>query len=310
MSWLDRQSFLGEDSERQLRDLTIAIVGLGGGGSHVAQQAAHVGIGGFVLIDDDRIDDTNLNRLVGATAGDVARGELKVDIAERLILGVNPAARVVKCASLWQDSFDAVRGCDVVFGCVDNVRGKDELEAFCRRLMIPYIDQGMDVHPLGNGFIVAGQVVLSVPGAPCLRCLGVVTDEALDEEGRKYGAAGGKPQVVWPNGVLASVAIGLMMQTVIPWHGGSEVGACLEYDGNTNTVQPSDRMRRLRCRPCPHRPVDCVGDPSFDIRRFLARVAQQDVAPTASTVMQKQPAAVPRFVWMWRMVRQWLCCRQ
>ena len=306
MSWLDRQSFLGKDSERQLRDLTIAIVGLGGGGSHVAQQAAHVGVGGFMLIDNDRIDGTNLNRLVGATAGDVERGEGKVDIAERLILGVNPAARVIKFASLWQDSIDAVRGCDVVFGCVDNVRAKDELEALCRRLMIPYIDQGMDVHPFGDGFMVAGQVMLSMPGAPCLRCLGIVTDEALDEEGRNYGAAGGKPQVVWPNGTLASLAIGLMMQAVTPWHGGSEIGACLEYDGNANTVQLSDRMRRLRGRPCPHRPLDDVGDPSFDIRRFMAWAAQQEAGAKAMAVAQAQPPGARGLVRQWRKLRRWL----
>lgn len=291
MSWLDRQSFLGEDSERQLRDLTIAIVGLGGGGSHVAQQSAHVGVGGFVLIDDDRIDDTNLNRLVGATAADVERGERKVDIAERLIRGINPDARIIKAASLWQDAVDAVRSCDIVFGCVDNVRGKDQLEALCRRLMIPYIDQGMDVHSIGDGFMVAGQVVLSMPGGPCLRCLGVVTDEALDEEGRNYGAAGGKPQVVWPNGVLSSVAIGLMMQLVTRWHDQSEVGKCLEYDGNANTIQPSDRMRLLRGRPCPHRPVDDVGDPSFDIRRLLAQATQQAPAPAAGATQAKPLAA-------------------
>jgi len=303
MSWLDRQSFLGEDSERQLRDLTIAIVGLGGGGSHVAQQSAHVGIGGFVLIDDDRIDDTNLNRLVGATAADVERGERKVDIAERLIRGINPGARIIKAASLWQDAVDAVRSCDIVFGCVDNVRGKDQLEALCRRLMVPYIDQGMDVHSIGDGFMVAGQVVLSMPGAPCLRCLGVVTDEALDEEGRNYGAAGGKPQVVWPNGVLSSVAIGLMMQLVTRWHDQSEVGKCLEYDGNANTVQPSDRMRLLRGRPCPHRPVDDVGDPSFDIRRFLANATQQAPAP-ATGATQANPLAARWWVRLIRKMRQ------
>lgn len=303
MSWLDRQSFLGEDSERQLRDLTIAIVGLGGGGSHVAQQSAHVGIGGFVLIDDDRIDDTNLNRLVGATAADVERGERKVDIAERLIRGINPGARIIKAASLWQDAVDAVRSCDIVFGCVDNVRGKDQLEALCRRLMIPYIDQGMDVHSIGDGFMVAGQVVLSMPGGPCLRCLGVVTDEALDEEGRNYGAAGGKPQVVWPNGVLSSVAIGLMMQLVTRWHDQSEVGKCLEYDGNANTIQPSDRMRLLRGRPCPHRPIDDVGDPSFDIRRLLARATQQAPAPAAGAI-QAKPLTAQWWVQLMRKLRQ------
>lgn len=269
MSWLDRQSFLGPDSEAQLNDLTVAICGLGGGGSHTAQQLAHVGVGGFVLVDDDRISDTNLNRLVGGTHQDVVDAALKVDIAARLIRAVNPEARIVRVPRKWQESIDEITGADAVFGCVDSVRAKDELEAFSRRLLIPYIDQGMDVHEVGDGFLVGGQVVLSVPGAPCLRCLGIITDEALEEEARNYGAAGGKPQVVWPNGVLASTAVGLFMQTVTPWFTPENLGECLEYDGNLHTVQPSDRMRRRRDLPCPHRSMQDIGDPMFDVRRMV-----------------------------------------
>ena len=281
MSWLDRQGFLGEDSDERLAALTVGIVGLGGGGSHVAQQLAHVGVGGFVLVDDDRIDETNLNRLVGGTRADVENETLKVEIAARIIRAVNPGARLATASCKWQEAIDDLRHCDVVFGCVDNVRGKDELEAFCRRLLVPYIDQGMDVHELPKGFLIAGQVVLSMPGAPCLRCLGIVTEEALDEEGRNYGAAGGKPQVVWPNGVLASTAVGLFMQLVTPWHISPETGPCLEYDGNAHTMQPSDRMRRLRGQGCPHRSPTDLGDPSFNIRNVLAAhlAAQQEELP-------------------------------
>jgi len=271
MSWLERQSFLGPDSEERLNDVTVAIAGLGGGGSHTAQQLAHVGVGGFVLVDDDRIDNTNLNRLVGGTRQDVVDAWPKVDIAARLIRAVNPDARIRCVPRKWQEAVSEIIGADAVFGCVDSVRAKDELEAFCRRLLIPYIDQGMDVHEVGDGFLVAGQVVLSVPGAPCLRCLGVITDEALEEEARNYGAAGGKPQVVWPNGVLASTAVGLFMQTVTPWFTPENLGECFEYDGNLHTVQPSDRMRRSRDLPCPHRSTQDIGDPMFDVRRMVTK---------------------------------------
>jgi molybdopterin/thiamine biosynthesis adenylyltransferase len=271
MSWLDRQSFLGSDSDRTLADITAGVAGLGGGGSHVAQQLAHVGVGNFVLMDEDIIDETNLNRLVGGTRADVAAGARKVDIAARVIRAVNPAANITVVPRIWQEAVDDVRRCDAVFGNVDNVRGKDELEAFCRRLLIPYIDQGMDVHELDRGFLIAGQVVLSLPGGPCLRCLGVVTEEALDEEGRNYGAAGGKPQVVWPNGVLASTAVGLFMRLVTPWCRSDVLGDCLEYDGNAGTMQRSDRMRHRAGQECTHRPSGDLGDPSFDIRRIVQR---------------------------------------
>jgi len=287
MSWLDRQEFLGTDSEARLSNISVAIAGLGGGGSHVAQQLAHVGVGSFVLADDDRIDESNLNRLVGGTRQDVAAGSLKVDIAARVIKAVNPDARIVRVPKKWQEALNEIRSVDAIFGCVDNVRGKDELEAFSRRLLIPYIDQGMDVHEVGDGFLVAGQVVLSVPGGPCLRCLGVITEDALEEEARNYGAAGGKPQVIWPNGVLASTAVGLFMQTVTPWHESRQLGECLEYDGNLHTVQPSDRMRRRRDRPCPHHSHVDLGDPMFDVRRVLAAPSVQAVSDRSVELAQR-----------------------
>jgi hypothetical protein len=91
----------------------------------------------------------------------------------------------------------------------------------------------MDVHKLGagHGYLVAGQVVLSEPGSPCLRCMGTVTEAALAEESSKYGAAGGRPQVVWSNGVLVSLAVGLVVQMVTPWSRRAKPGAYLSYDG-------------------------------------------------------------------------------
>lgn len=275
MSWLDRQSFLGADSDRVLAGLTIGFVGLGGGGSHVVQQCAHLGIGAYVLIDPQAIDETNLNRLVGATLEDVLEGRAKVDIARRLIFGVQPSATVHPIQSEWQLVGDLLKTCDIIVGALDSVRAKNELDAFCRRFLIPYIDMGMDVHRTSGGYLIAGQVVLSSPGTPCLRCLGVVTDKALEREAMNYGAAGGHPQVVWPNGVLASTAVGLLMQLVTPWHDRPVAGAYMAYDGNRHTMGPSDRLVRAQARPCLHYPFYETGDPGFDVRQTPAPVEEE-----------------------------------
>ncbi|WP_439373036.1 HesA/MoeB/ThiF family protein [Bradyrhizobium sp. DASA03120] len=273
MSWLDRQSFLGADSKRRLAEFTVGLVGLGGGNSHVAQQLAHAGIGNFVLADVDRISPTNLNRLIGGKWWHVLMRTAKIVIMKRMILAINPKARIEVHRKQWQVVGDAFRRCDIIVGGVDNVRGKDELDAFCRRFLIPYVDQGMDVHKLagGQGHLVAGQVVLSEPGSPCLRCLGIVTDEALVEESRNYGAAGGRPQVVWSNGVLASLAVGLVVQMVTTWCRRARPGAYLAYDGNSGLVTEAERFRRCSGTTCTHHPQVAVGDMSFDIRNFIAR---------------------------------------
>jgi len=302
MSWLDRQSFLGAESDTILAGLTIGLVGLGGGGSHVAQQLAHVGVGGFVIVDDDCIDESNLNRLVGGTIQDVQIGSSKVDIAARLIRSVNPNARIEKHKKRWQEASDSLKSCDVVIAGIDNVRSKAELDAFTKRFMMPLIDMGMDVSVLKNDqFLISGQVVLTGPGEPCLRCLGIVTDDAIAREAARYGAAGGRPQVVWPNGLLGSIAVGLLVQLVTPWNGQLTTSAFIEYDGNTHATRDSHRLRWCRENPCTHFLSDEVGDPIFD-RRELGKVR------TYSTIDEPSVTLGPNTT-IWTALQEWFSKR-
>lgn len=256
-----RQSFLGPESDVFFERCHVGIIGLGGGGSHIAQQLSHVGVGVFSAFDHDQVEDTNLNRLVGATAEDVARQTYKVHVAQRVIMGVNPRARVYPIAERWQSAAEQLRLCDVIFGCVDSLVERQQIETLARRYLIPYIDIGMDVHRIDQRFAIAGQVALSLPAKPCLRCLGIIREELLAEEAGRYGVAGGRPQVIWPNGVLASTAVGLFINLIAPWHDG-QVPLLLEYDGNAHTILPSHKLRYVACASCPHfARSDDLGDP-------------------------------------------------
>jgi molybdopterin/thiamine biosynthesis adenylyltransferase len=299
MTRLKRQQFLGPRSDVILAGATLGLVGLGGGGSHLAQQAGHLGVGGYVLVDLDVIDDGNTNRLVGGTLADVKAGMLKTDIAARTIRGLNPSARIVKIAKTWHDATRELKGCDIIIGGLDSYIEREQLERFARRHLIPYIDIGMDVHEIGaDGFLIAGQVVLSSPGHPCLRCCGIIQDEKLTQEAQKYGAAGGRPQVVWPNGVLASTAIGLAVGLLTPWHRKGQAFAYLSYDGNKGTIVPNPRMGVLQGQRCPHHPGDETGEPLFDIRKHLtagdAEVPVEQREPSRVSVLLGQ---VVRWLW-------------
>lgn len=258
---LQRQSFLGADSETVLNHSRVALVGLGGGGSHIAQQLAHIGLGHFLVIDPDFIEDTNLNRLVGATLEDVRLVTVKVDIAERVIRSVNPSAEVVKRLASWTEVTAELRDVDVIFACVDSMGCRSELESFARRFLIPLIDIGIDVHESNGEFSISGQAMLSMPGKPCMRCMGLVTDDGLAKEAARYGAAGGKPQVVWPNGTLASVAVGFFMKLVTPWEKQKATPLLLEYDGDLQTVTLSNKLAYLPVN-CKHfESLNELGDP-------------------------------------------------
>jgi hypothetical protein len=257
-----RQSFLGSEAQSTIERVRIGIVGLGGGGSHCLQQVAHIGFEHIRGFDGDVADQTSLNRLVGVRAKDAACGRPKTEIAERLVRGLLPDADIVMYRGRWQDSPELLRGCDVVIGCVDTFAGRRELEVACRRYLIPYVDIGMDVNQAGDDPPrMAGQVILSMPGGHCLFCLGFLTEERLAQEAARYGAAGGRPQVVWPNGVLASTAIGVVMDLVTGWTRQQDRVVYMSYDGNTGEVKSHVRLRYLHIRSCSHYGAVDVGDP-------------------------------------------------
>src|SRR5882672_11585793 len=88
--------FFGEEGQQKLRNTRAAIVGVGGVGSHMAQQLALLGVGSIALTDPEELDETNRNRYVTARACDNVPGTPKVDIGERLIKEINPLVEVVK----------------------------------------------------------------------------------------------------------------------------------------------------------------------------------------------------------------------
>jgi molybdopterin-synthase adenylyltransferase len=246
-----RQSFLGKDSETLFREIRVGIVGLGGGGSHIAQQSAHIGVGKFAIFDPDFTDFPNLNRTVGATFADAVSKTPKVVVTERMMKGINPHAQVWSIQAEWQRDFPALRACDVVFGCIDGLSGRAQLEESCRRAMIPLIDIGMDVHK-GDPYSISGQVIVSMPGRPCFRCVGFIRQKDLDDEGRRYGEAGGNPQVVWANGMLASTAVGLFVQMVSPWCRIRPGSTFVGYDGDGFILEHDGRLTVTGQNQCEH----------------------------------------------------------
>jgi molybdopterin-synthase adenylyltransferase len=263
---LSRQSFLGADSDLTFSRCKVGIVGLSGGGSHIVQQLAHLGILNYVAIDPKKIAKKHLHRVVGCTSDDIDHERPKAVIAERVIRSVRPTAGVKSVVDKWQNAQVFLRDCTAIFGCVDSFTDREQLDRFCRRFLIPYIDIGMDVIKFGESHRIVGQVAMSSPGYPCLRCMGIVTEDNLKQEAAQYGAAGPRPQVIWPNGVLASSAVGLFVQLVTPWHESSCPSAYVEYNGNAPTLVTSPRMEYAIAQSCGHFVEINLGDPFFDLQ--------------------------------------------
>jgi molybdopterin/thiamine biosynthesis adenylyltransferase len=259
---------IGPRSDAQLAASTAALVGLSGGGSHCAQQLAHQGFGGFDLIDDQDVDPGNRGRLIGSRASD--DGRRKTAVAERLIKEIEPRARVTRIdhRSSHPDAIAAIAGADLVIASVDTFRARAEINAICRRYLVPLIDVGMTLTSDGEELTRAfGQVVLTLPGGPCMRCLPLLSDSVLKAEAQRKPpgydeneGGVGDPQVVSMNGVLASQAANIALALVTGYLPTStlRMGGYWQYDALAGELAPSE-MPPLR-RDCPGCAEDAEGD--------------------------------------------------
>ena len=171
-------------------------------------------------------------------------------------------ANIVVANRKWEETIDQLCGCDIIVGCVDSFGARRDLEAFCRRNLIPYVDVGMDVHKLDGGtHEIYGQVILSMPGRACMHCMGFLNEKILGEEAALYGAAGSKPQVVWSIGLLCSAAIGIVVDLLTDWSRTLRGPIFLSFRGSSLTLSPDNRLAALEHVSCPHYPLMFAGDP-------------------------------------------------
>lgn len=118
----------------------VAVFGIGGVGSFVAEALARTGIGSFVLVDDDCVCLTNLNRQLVALRSTV--GKPKVEVMRDRILDINPAAKV----EIFQEFYNAesaprILSSDLSYAvdAIDTVSSKIDLILRCGELGIPIV---------------------------------------------------------------------------------------------------------------------------------------------------------------------------
>lgn len=171
----------GEDGQRRLREEKVAVVGVGGLGSPLAQHLALLGVGQIALVDDEELDNTNRNRFIGARHDDPVPGSPKVELVARLIREINPDVMAIplKCSLITSEAFNAVREADCIFGCFDEDGPRAVLNELCAAYAKPYFDLASDVPEPG---IYGGKVCVAWDGNGCLNCL----DELDEDDVRRY----------------------------------------------------------------------------------------------------------------------------
>ncbi len=90
--FLRTEMLIGKEGMEKLKNAKVAVFGLGGVGSFVCEGLARSGVGNFVLVDFDKVDESNINRQIIATTKTIGRN--KVDVMKERILDINPDANV------------------------------------------------------------------------------------------------------------------------------------------------------------------------------------------------------------------------
>jgi molybdopterin/thiamine biosynthesis adenylyltransferase len=183
----DRQirAFSAEGQAR-LQTTKVGIVGVGGLGAGLAIGLARLGVRHFTLIDPDRAEPTNLNRLAGMTAVDASLRPLKIDLVARRITEIDGDATIDRCPwDIFQPSaWQRLRDQDLIIAATDNHSTRLLLNSISHQYLVPLVSIGTLIRTrdgeFENGF---GEVCTVLPGQPepCLLC-----SQAIDKAEAYY----------------------------------------------------------------------------------------------------------------------------
>lgn len=225
----DRQArMFGAEGQAILRRMTVAVIGLGGGGSIVSEQLTHLGVGRIVAVDFDRVETHNLSRIVGARRRDALRRRRKVEVARRLARTIDRSVAFEAIVGDIADAAVAARlaECDFIFLCTDTITSRLVANAVAQAYLIPMVQVGAKIDR-ANERIESVYVAVrpSFPRRGCLACAGVIDPSALQHEGATAEERAAQnyldlpevidPSVITLNGVGASVATNLMLMSAV-----------------------------------------------------------------------------------------------
>jgi len=167
VSWrrYDRQLHdIGIEGQLKLKSATVMVAGLGGLGAIAATYLAAAGVGRLILVDRDRVEETNLNRQVIYLPGDVGRE--KAVVARERLAALNPEVEVhAAVLDVFSDEFEElVKKSDVIVDGMDGWRQRLRLNELAVKHGKPLVHAAVESW--------YGQLMTVIPReTPCLHCV-------------------------------------------------------------------------------------------------------------------------------------------
>lgn len=238
-----------------IRNKTVAIVGVGGVGSVTAEMLTRCGIGKLILFDYDKVEMANMNRLFFQPH---QSGQSKVDAAVQTLREINPDVKIegFNYNITHVDNFDHFLGqikggsrnggpVELVLSCVDNFEARMTINQACNELAQVWIESGVAENA------VSGHIQLIIPGElACFACAPpLVTAQGIDEKTlKKEGVcAASLPTTM---GIIAGLLVQNSLKYLLEF---GDVAYCLGYGAlkdffNNQILRPNPCCNDSFCR--------------------------------------------------------------
>lgn len=255
--------FFGKEGQDRIFDTHLCIIGAGGLGQHLIQQAACLGFGELTVIDDEELSASNRNRYILAKNEDSIPGTRKVDIARRAIQSIDPTIKInsIHASLRSSEAFAAMKNAEVLVGCLDNDGARLVLTEYALAYRKPYFDLASDI--AGDDVLrYGGRVIFTDTEAGCPVCYGEIdlaqarldleNDASRKDRELLYGVPQtlleeGGPSVVSINGTVASLAFTEIIAYIT---GIRRPKQLINYRGHLAQVSCSKDLPSANCYYC------------------------------------------------------------
>lgn len=168
MNRYDRQirvDQIGPAGQKRIEQAVILIVGSGALGTYAAEQLVRTGVKHIILVDDDVVEESNLQRQTLFTEEDALQKKAKVQAAKEKLLQIHSNTTI----EVYQERFDQAlfhnfSALDLVLDCTDNYLARRLINDYCLAYQLPFI--------FASCAATSGQVMALKPATkPCLSCV-------------------------------------------------------------------------------------------------------------------------------------------
>ena len=163
--------FVSAEQQRTMGGLTAVLVGCGGTGSVLGEGLVRLGFRRLILVDDDKVEATNLNRLQGGEIADIGRP--KVDVLGERLRRAMPGVEILTCGNglYHPDTLKCLAEGDLLIGAVDNHPARYVLNRIASQYLMPYLDSGVVVQMQAQQVDFLQRLFVSLPGVTsCMEC--------------------------------------------------------------------------------------------------------------------------------------------